>query len=99
MSRKSARQGFQAFVLLLSCGTFAFSTATSVTVSGRQLLVAGQPFTVQGVDYSPYPVGTTAQASSLNCVGPYFWWADRSSYIADFPLIKKMGANTVRAYG
>jgi len=70
-----------------------------VSVSGRKLLVNGQPFTVQGVAYSPYPVGSTANSNSVNCIGPYFWWGDRPTYIADFPLIKKMGANTIRAYG
>ena len=71
-----------------------------VTVSGRELLVNGQPFTVQGVDYSPTPVGNTVQNLSSNCQpGNYTWWTDTPAYTADFPLIAKMGANTIRTYG
>ena len=75
------------------------AAAVQVSVSGRELLVNGQPFTVEGVDYSPYPVGSTANGNSSNCAGPYFWWGDNPAYTADFPLIKAMGANTIRAYG
>ena len=62
-------------------------------------MVNGQPYSVHGVAYSPYPVGTTANSNSAGCTGPYFWWNDRPTYMADFPLIKTMGANTIRAYG
>jgi hypothetical protein len=72
---------------------------TQVTVSGRRLLVNGQPFTIQGVDYSPTPVGNTVQNPSANCQpGNYQWWTDHPTYVADFPLIKKLGANTIRTY-
>jgi hypothetical protein len=68
-------------------------------VSGRKLLLNGQPFSIQGVDYSPTPVGNTVQNPSSNCSpGNYQWWTDRPAYVADFPLIHRMGANTIRTY-
>jgi len=98
MGRDSSRLKLFLSLLVISTPPL-FSAASPVTVSGRRLLVKGQPFTVQGVDYSPVPVGSTAGSASGGCTGPYLWWADRSTYIADFPLIKRMGANTIRAYG
>ncbi len=75
------------------------AAATTVTVNGRQLLVNGQAYTVRGVDYSPIPPGSTAVGTGSGCLGGYEWWADRAVYVADFPLIKRLGANTIRAYG
>ncbi len=86
-------------VLLFPCAPLLLEAATTVTVSGRQLLVDGQAFTVQGVNYSPTPVGSTAGSPSALCSGPYQWWTDQAIYNSDFPLIKRMGANTIRAYG
>src|SRR5580704_2695455 len=83
-------------VLLLSSTLLAAPTV--VSVSGRRLLVNGQPFTIQGVDYSPTPVGDTVQNPSTNCSGPYQWWTDNPTYTADFPLIAQLGANTIRTY-
>lgn len=76
----------------------AFAAPTGVTVSGRQLLVSGQAYTVQGVNYSPAPVGSTVANPTASCSGLYRWWADQAVYTADFPLIARMGANTIRAY-
>lgn len=86
-----------AFCLFLS--TALSAAPTVVTVSGRRLLVSGQPYTVQGVNYAPTPVGSTQGSGTASCTGGYQWWADQSAYRADFPLIKRMGANTIRAYG
>ncbi|MEM2875220.1 MAG: hypothetical protein QW567_04310, partial [Candidatus Hadarchaeales archaeon] len=62
---------------------------TVVTVSGRQLLVNGSPFTVRGACYSPTPAGN----------GPdFFWWADPDIYENDFENLRSMGANTIRTY-
>jgi hypothetical protein len=72
--------------------------AVTVTVNGRQLLVDGQAFTVKGVNYSPAPVGYQVGNAAAGCIGPYQWWLDRPTYIADFPLIRRMGANTIRTY-
>ncbi len=65
------------------------SGASSVTVQGRQLLVDGEPFVVNGVGYSPISVGENWAAA----------WQDRSDrYLVDFPLMKAGGANAVRLY-
>jgi len=51
-----------------------FCRATPVTISGRQLLVNGQPFVVKGVDYSPTPIGRTL-TPELGCNNSlYEWW-------------------------
>jgi hypothetical protein len=84
---------------LLISASAVLAAPTPVTFSGRKILVNGQPFAVQGVAYSPYPVGTTPAGNSTGCSGPYTWWSDPTTYGADFPLIKQMGANTIRAYG
>src|SRR3982751_362288 len=83
--------------LLLTCLAVASEAVTS-SRSGRQLLVNGQAFTVQGVNYSPIPLGYTAELSGPNCIGPYHWWQDRPTYVADFPHIRRLGANTIRTF-
>lgn len=84
------------FGFILSASSL-FAAPSVVTVSGRKILVNGQPFTIQGVNYSPIPVGYTGGAPGGGCLA-YSWWNSRESYIADFPLIKRMGANTIRTY-
>jgi len=62
-------------------------------VDGKpRLLVNGEPFTVKGVAYSPTPVG---ESPALG----YNWWMDPGTYTNDFPMLKEMGANTIRTYG
>jgi hypothetical protein len=89
---------FRVLFVVLLLRASAWSAPTLVTVSGRQLLVDGTPFTVKGVNYSPTPVGSSVAGASGGCTGPYQWWTDQAIYNADFPLIKRMGANTIRAY-
>lgn len=74
------------------------ATAVPVTINGRKLLVNGQAYTVQGVNYSPTPYGRTLAQTSNGCIGGYQWWTDRPTYVADFPLIARMGANTLRTF-
>jgi len=74
------------------------AATTTVQVQGRRLLVNGQVFTVKGVNYSPIPVGSTGGAPQAGCLNGADWWTDRPAYIADFPLIRQMGANTIRTY-
>lgn len=74
------------------------SLAAQVTVSGRQLRVDGQPFTVRGVSYNAVPVGSTGGAPESGCANGAAWWVDTPSFTADFPLIRQMGANTIRTY-
>jgi hypothetical protein len=65
------------------------SGASSVQVQGRQLLVDGEPFVVNGMAYAPISIGENWQGA----------WRDRPDrYLVDFPLIAASGANTVRLY-
>ncbi len=65
------------------------SGATTVETSGRELLVNGKPFAVNGMAYQPLSVGENWQAA----------WRDRPDrYEVDFPKIAASGANTVRLY-
>ena len=62
---------------------------SSVTVNGRQVLVNGEPFVMNGIAYSPLSVGE-------NWTGA---WRDRPDrYNVDFPLMAQAGINTVRLY-
>jgi hypothetical protein len=62
---------------------------SSVEVSGRELLVDGEPFVVNGMAYAPVPP----------CEGwQYAWYDQYDRYSVDFPLIAASGANTVRLY-
>jgi hypothetical protein len=62
---------------------------SSVQVQGRQLLVDGEPFVVNGVNYAPVAVCENWQSA----------WYDRADrYAIDFPLIAASGANAVRLY-
>jgi len=97
--RQLKRQIAFLFYGLFFCTTILYGTTVTVN-SSKQLLVNGQPFTVKGVNYSPTPVGYTGAGGTppTDCLGQYFWWTDRPTYIADFPLIHRMGANTIRTF-
>ncbi|MEM2878238.1 MAG: cellulase family glycosylhydrolase [Candidatus Hadarchaeales archaeon] len=62
---------------------------SEVTINGYQILVDGEPFVIKGVCYSPTPVGQGAG---------YNWWSNSAIYESDFPMIREMGANTIRTY-
>ncbi len=62
---------------------------STVQVSGRQLLVNGQPFVVNGLSYGPISIGEDWRGALRDR-------PDR--YLVDFPLIAATGANTVRIY-
>lgn len=65
------------------------SGPSAVDVQGRQLMVEGEPFVVNGVAYSPISIGEDWRAA----------WGDRPDrYLVDFPLIAETGINTVRVY-
>jgi hypothetical protein len=69
---------------------------TNVTTSGRQLLVSGNPFIMKGVIYSPVPIGDDAEAAAP--YGDYFTFNYNIIYSRDLPLLREMGANTVRLW-
>lgn len=69
---------------------------TAVTISGRQLLVEGVPFTVKGVGYAPTPIGESPDDPPY---GDYFTQEYRAIWERDLPLLREMGANTIRIWG
>ncbi|HNS50121.1 MAG TPA: glycoside hydrolase family 2 TIM barrel-domain containing protein [Anaerolineae bacterium] len=71
--------------------------ATRVTVTGRRLLVNGQPFQVRGVGYAPTPIGDDVRYDWP--YGDYFTAEHAAIYSRDLPLLRDMGANTVRLWG
>src|SRR5690242_7976080 len=88
-------------ILLLISALAGIAPAHASTVSiasGRKLVVDGQPYSIKGVNYSPTPVGFTLALPGLNCAGPFHWWTDRQTYMADFPQIRALGANTIRTF-
>ncbi|HID60830.1 MAG TPA: PKD domain-containing protein, partial [Hadesarchaea archaeon] len=62
-----------------------------VELRDGKLFVDNELFTVKGVSYSPTPVGASAGAG-------YIWWGDSETYLNDFPMLREMGANTIRTY-
>jgi hypothetical protein len=68
---------------------------TPVTVTGKQLLVNGSPFKVKGVVYSPVPIG---EDPNLPPYGDYFTLPYRALSERDLPLLRALGANTLRLY-
>ena len=65
-------------------------------IKGRQLMVHGKPFLVQGICYSPVPVNESVYWKPT---GDYFTNEYSFIWLRDLPLIKAMGANVVRTYG
>lgn len=70
---------------------------TLVTTHGRQLLVNGLPFLMRGVGYAPTPIGDDPDYSPAH--GDYFTSNYAALYNRDLPLLRQMGANTVRLWG
>lgn len=60
-----------------------------VRIVNGQLVVNGQPFFIKGVGYNPIPIGRSYA---------YGFSGDREIYSRDFPLIRAMGANTIRTW-
>jgi hypothetical protein len=85
----SAPGAYRFFLPLLSVFFFLSSAQSAqVTVSGRRLLVDGEPFVLKAVNYSPIPSGR--RTTSYNVA------TDAAMYNNDFPLLKTMGVNTLR---
>ena len=80
-------QGLGAFLALTLLSASA-SHATTVSVSGRQLLVNCSPFLVRGMNYGPTPIGTSS----------YEWASNIDVCNADFAQMKTMGVNAIRVY-
>eukprot|EP00808_Paulinella_micropora_P014415 g67629.t1 len=70
--------------------------APSVVADGTRILIDGKPFFIKGVCYSPAPIGESPVAGMP--YGDYFTAEYSRMWERDLPLIKAMGANTVRIY-
>ena len=70
---------------------------TIVTVSGRKIFVNGKPFTIRGVGYAPTPIGGDPETAPPH--GDYFTSDHSTIYNRDLPLLRYMGANTIRLWG
>jgi len=84
-------------ILFLLFGFIENSSATIVKIARGELLVNGEPFTIKGVNYSPVPIGIDPETTLP--YGDYFTIHHGSIYERDLPLLRQMGANTIRILG
>src|SRR3990167_2139293 len=73
------------------------SIEAKVAIKDRQILLNGNPFIVKGVGYSPVPIGTDPEAGEP--YGDYYTYNFNKVYNRDLPLLRKIGANTIRLWG
>jgi len=60
------------------------------------LMLNGKPFTIKGVGYQPIPIGLTAESFG----DKQTMYDDERIYRdRDFPLLRRMGVNTIRTWG
>lgn len=64
-----------------------------IKVEQRSIRIDGEPFFVRGVCYSPVPIN---ESSYFSPYGDYFTAEYSYLWMRDLPLIKAMGANTIR---
>lgn len=67
------------------------STTTEFTVSGREILLNGQPFFIKGVDYGNSQIDDYADPNPLDDANEPVW-------SADLALMRGAGANAVKVY-
>ena len=67
---------------------------SAVSISSGQMMLNGTPFTIKGVGYSPIPIGADPETTAP--YGDYFTSNYSAVYDRDLPLLREMGANTVR---
>ncbi len=84
----AARFRILTFGFLLYWGAVGASSATTISVSGHQLMVNCSPFMVRGVNYSPVPIADNNQD----------WAYIYNVAIADFAKMNAMGVNAIRVY-
>jgi hypothetical protein len=73
------------------------SRSTSrIMIVDKALSVNDSPFQVKGVGYSPTPIGHDPEIRSN--YGDYFTSDDHKIHERDFPLLRTMGANTLRLW-
>ena len=84
-------------IMITILGLIGNVFATTVMLNGRQLFVDGAPFTIKGVGYSPVPIGVDPETTPP--YGDYLTSDQSPIYDRDLPLIRQMGANTIRLWG
>lgn len=67
-----------------------------IEVRNNRIYVNGEPFNVQGVCYSPVPIG---ESVNFKPMGDYFTPDYAYIWQRDLPLMKAMGATVIRIYG
>lgn len=77
-------------------GSVFAPTPHAVRYVDHELWVDGAPFYMNGLCYSPVPIGETVQFPPF---GDYFTPDYAYIWKRDLPLIKEMGVNTIRIYG
>ena len=75
-------------------GLLGNASATNGNIIGRQILVNGEPFTIKGVGYSPVPIVVDPETTPP--YGDYFTSNYSAIHDRDLPLLRQMGANTIR---
>lgn len=81
-------------IVVLGCidGKTEELTPTKAVIKDRQLSINGEPSIIKGVGYSPVPIGS-------NKGKDYYTVKYKNIYNRDLPIIRKMGANTLRLWG
>jgi hypothetical protein len=72
-------------------------TIPVVTIRQHQIELNGSPFTIKGVGYSPTPIGSDPEFA--NPYGDNYSAGASALYKRDLPMLRAMGANTVRLWG
>jgi hypothetical protein len=72
-------------------------SASRVLIHEKTLTVNDSPFQVKGVGYSPTPIGDDPEIKAP--YGDYFTSGYQKIHARDFPLLRVMGANTLRLWG
>lgn len=62
----------------------------NVKISGRQILVNGEPFLIKGVGYQPTPIGEYPWSCDI--------YSNPQIYNRDLPLLREMGCNVIRTW-
>lgn len=70
---------------------------STVATNGRQILVNGEPFAIKGIGYAPTTIGDDPETT--HPYGDYFTSDYSALYDRDLPLLRQMGANTIRLWG
>ena len=87
------------FLILNSLALFAQSTTVTINndSDGQKLMVNGEPFIINGMNWDYIPVGQTVATTS------YQFWKQSDDVIKaaldpEMELLKNMGVNTIRQY-